>query len=222
MNKTKKAHSFNRDTPDLPHEFDRTDPSAVLITSAESLTLTESHVADVDRSKLETDSLQIEGSQLERVQLKYGKFGAAVWKDVRFIGCDLSNVRANRFVLVRAEFIECRLTGLQTRALEWQHVLAHRCDLSYAQLQGGTFRHCEFDTCNLQDADFGEADLSGSVLRSCNLVSADFRSAVLKHTDLRQSQTDGIIIEPRDLDGAIVDPAQAMDFARLLGLQIMS
>jgi uncharacterized protein YjbI with pentapeptide repeats len=62
--------------------------------------------------------------------------------------------------------------------------------------------------------------LSGSVFRSCNLTRADLRGAKLQNTDFRTSEVEGMLVGMTDLQGAIVDPAQAMVFARVLGLQI--
>jgi uncharacterized protein YjbI with pentapeptide repeats len=215
--KARKPVAFKRDAPDLPAEFE----SAGAIGDGDSVALTETRLLDLDRSNLRIESFRVEGSVLERVRLAGGQFGSAVWKDVRLVGCDLANVRAHRISLLRVELIDCRLTGFRATALDWQDVLIQNGDVTYSQFQGGKFRTCEFDGCNWQDADLQEADLSGSVFRSCNLARADLRRAKLQNTDFRRSEVDGMIIGMGDLHGAIVDPAQAMVFARVLGLQIM-
>jgi uncharacterized protein YjbI with pentapeptide repeats len=123
-------------------------------------------------------------------------------------------------VLVRVEFIDCRIAGLSASAVDWEDVFIQNGDVRYAQFQGGRFRTCEFDGCNWEEADLQNADLSGSVFRSCNLARADFHGAKLLNTDLRKSEVEGMLVGINDLRGGIVDPSQAMVFARLLELQI--
>jgi uncharacterized protein YjbI with pentapeptide repeats len=59
------------------------------------------------------------------------------------------------------------------------------------------------------------------VFRSCELARADLHGAKLQNTDFRSSEVVGMVVGMNDLRGAIVDPAQAMIFARVLGLQIV-
>jgi uncharacterized protein YjbI with pentapeptide repeats len=186
----------------------------------DSVTIQDRHLADLQQTALSIGAFRLEGCVLERIQLTGAQFGSADWKDVRLVDCDLSNVRAHRLNLLRVEFINCRLTGLTATASEWRDVLIQNGDAGYAQLQGGRFGSCEFDNCNWQDSDLQNADLAGSVFRSCNLKSADLRGSKLQKTDFRRSEVEGMLVEMSDLRGAIVDPAQAMILARVLGLEI--
>lgn len=219
--KSKKPVGFHRDRPDLPSQFEPSGEATNLFEDRESIDIEEKWLRDLERTNLKIDTLRMEGSLLERVQFAGGQFGSVVWKDVRLVGCDLANVVARRIALTRVELLDCRLTGFRATALDWQDVLIQNGDMRYAQLQGGKFRTCEFDGCNWQDADFQEADLSGSIFRSCNLARADLRRAKLRNTDFRKSEVEGMLVGMGDLQGAIVDPAQAMILARVLGLQIL-
>lgn len=213
----RKPAVFRRDPPDLPSKFE----AGGSIGSAESVVIKESRLSGAEAPDAKIDDFRIDGSELERVQLAGGRFGSAIWKDARLVGCDLANLRAHRIALVRVELIDCRLTGLVTTALEWQDVLIRNGDLRYAQFPGGKFRNCEFDGCNWQETDFQNSDLGGCVFRSCHLSRADLRGARLQNTDFRGSDVEGMLVGMTDLRGAIVDPAQAMIFAQVLGLQIL-
>lgn len=214
---TKKTAEFKRDAPDLPGEFESGEDS---FTDGEFVTIRERHLQDVQAENCKVAAMQVEGALLERVQLAGGQFGSMIWKDVRFIGCDLQNVRAHRTVLLRVELIDCRLTGFHASAADWQEVLIRNGDARYAQLQGGTFRNCEFDGSNWQDADLQNADLSGCVFRGCQLARAELYGVKMQDTDLRKSDVENMLVGVNDLRGAVVDPAQAMVFAKLMGLQI--
>ena len=212
----KKTGAFKRDSPDLPTELESID----VVGDDEFITVQDGLIRGLERTNLRANTFRIEGSVLESVQLAGGEFGSAVWKDVRLVGCDLSNIRAHRMALLRVELVDCRLTGFSATALDWQDVLIQNGDVRYAQLQGGTFRACEFVACKWNEADLQNADLTGSVFRSCELARADLQGAKLQNTDFRTSEVEGMLVGMNDLRGAIVDPAQAMIFARVLGLQI--
>ncbi len=216
----RKPAAFHRDEPDLPEEFECAGESGPCLADGELVTIQGKRLQELERTNLRVDAFRVEGSVLERVQLAGGRFGSAVWKDVRLTGCDLANLRAHRLALVRVELIDCRLTGFSATALDWQDVLIRNGDVRYAQFQGGKFRSCEFDGCNWQEADLQNADLAGSVFRSCSLARADLHGAKLQDTDFRKSEVEGMLVGMGDLRGAIVEPVQAMILARVLGLQI--
>ncbi len=205
-----------RETPDLPTQFE----SLQELESSQIVTIQERRLQDIDAPDLRLEKLRIDGSLVERVRLAGSQFGSATWKDVRFTGCDLANVRAHRIELLRVEFVDCRLTGFSTGALKWQDVLIQNGDLRYSQFREASFRHCEFEGCDWQDADLQNADLSGAIFRSCKLARADLHGANLQDTDLRTSEVEGMLIGMGDLRGAIVGPVEAMVLARVLGLQI--
>jgi uncharacterized protein YjbI with pentapeptide repeats len=218
--RAKKLVAFKRDGPDLPAELESAQAPDKLFTDEELVSIEQKGLQDLQRTGLHISTFRIEGSVLERVQLSGGRFGCAVWKDARLVGCDLANLHAHRITLVRVELIDCRLVGFQATVLDWQDVLIREGDVRYSQFQRGKFRACEFDRCNWQEADLQGADLVGSIFRSCNLARADLRTTKLQNTDFRNSEVDGMVVGIGDLKGAIVDPAQAMIFARLLELQI--
>ncbi|MGD0436290.1 MAG: pentapeptide repeat-containing protein [Bryobacteraceae bacterium] len=218
--KAKKTAAFKRDRPDLPAQLESAASPQQLFAASDLLAIEETRLEDVERANLTLETFRVEGSVLERVHLAGGQFGSVVWKDVRLVGCDLANIRAHRISLLRVELVDCRLTGFRATALDWQDVLIQNGDVRYAQFQGGRFRTCEFDACNWEEADLQEADLSGSIFRSCNLARADLQRTKLQNTDFRKSEVESMLVGMSDLRGAIVDPAQAMIFARLLGLQI--
>lgn len=213
----KKTFDFKRDKPDLPVELESTE----LLMDGASVTFLEKRLADMERTDLRVDTFRVEGSVLERVRLSGGQFGSVTWKDVRLKGCDLANIRAHRISLTRVELIDCKLTGFCATALDCHDVLIENGDARYAQFHGATFRNCEFVGCRWNEADLQEADLTSSVFRTCDLAQADLRGAKLQNTDFRTSEVEGVLVGMNDLRGAIVDPAQAMIFARVLGLQII-
>ena len=165
-------------------------------------------------------SVVLEGCILNRVDLSESKIGSLRLKDTRLTDCDLANTECLRLVVVRSEFVGCRMTGFQAVGSDCRDLLVSEGDQRYSRWTQGRFVASEFVACNFQDADWQECDLRGAIFGRCNLRNADLTSSVLQDTDLRGSQIEGLKVGAKDLYGAIVDPAQAMQFAALLGLKI--
>lgn len=165
-------------------------------------------------------SLRVENSVLERVCLAECRFGSLMMRDVRLVNCDLANLQIRGWALTRVEFIDCRMTGLTAAETEALDVLAREGDLRYSQFRDSRFRSTEFDGCNLEEADFQGTDLTGTVFRKCNMRNVEMGQARLPDADLRGSAVEGLHIGVEGLRGAVVDPAQAMQFALLLGIRI--
>jgi len=102
----------------------------------------------------------------------------------------------------------------------WQDVLIENCDGRYAQLNHGRIQRSEVMGTSFAEADFRGTDFEGTIFERANLSRADLTNSKLKGTDLRGAEIEGLLIRAEDVYGAIVSAAQAMDLARLLGLQI--
>ncbi len=72
----------------------------------------------------------------------------------------------------------------------------------------------------LRGALFEGADLRGVMFARCDLTNADLQGTNLRGADLRGSLLDGLRIGPKDVQGAIIDPSQAVQVAGLLGLTV--
>ena len=72
----------------------------------------------------------------------------------------------------------------------------------------------------LRGALFEGADLRVVTFTRCDLTNADLQGANLRGADLRGSLLDGLRVGPKDMQGAIIDPSQAIQVAGLLGLTV--
>lgn len=165
----------------------------------------EQKVAGADWRGRTVGALRVEASVLERVCFADCRIGSIVMKDVRLVGCELSNLSTHGLSLTRVEFIDCRMTGLSGGDVDGRDVLIRDGDQRYCQIRSSRFIGAEFDGCNFEEADFQGTDFTGSVFRRCNLRNVEMGKAKLYNADLR---------------GAVVDPSQAMSFALLLGIRI--
>jgi uncharacterized protein YjbI with pentapeptide repeats len=210
---------FSRREPDLPHALEPAADAAVLF-EPHDVSIVDSSIEGLRVETRTAGSLRIESSVLERVSLAGSIFSSILCKDVRLIRCDLANLATRSLTLLRVEFIDCRMTGLQAGEAGCQDILLSAGDQRYCQFRYSRFKSAEFDSCNFAEADFQGSDLSGSVFRRCNLQGAEMSKARLVNADLRGSAVEGLQLNAEDIRGAVVDPSQAMIFASLLGIRI--
>jgi uncharacterized protein YjbI with pentapeptide repeats len=140
--------------------------------------------------------------------------------DVRLDVCDLSAADLEEGHIRRAEFAGCRMWGTDLYKAQFQDVLFHECNAEHAVFTQATFKAARFEKCNLGGVSFAEADLSGVAFHRCDLSQADLRGATLKGADLRTSILEGMQVNAQDLRGAIIEPAQAVQIATILGIEI--
>jgi uncharacterized protein YjbI with pentapeptide repeats len=145
--------------------------------------------------------------RLADVRAEVTDFSGAEWKKARFR---------------RVEFIECRLLGVQWLEAELEDAVFKGCNLESAVFASAIFKVARFDACVLRGAMFDGADLSDVVFHRCDLTNADLTGATLRDADLRGSIIDGLRVGPKELQGATIDPAQAIQVAGLLGLTVRS
>lgn len=142
--------------------------------------------------------------------------------DSRLKSCDLANAEWVKADLARVELLDCHLTGFQANEAHFQDILFKDCMGHFAQYAQATFEAVRFEGCDLSEANFFEADLSSVVFLDCDLSNADLSGAKLVGADLRGSKIDGMRVGPRELQGATLDPTQALSFVRGLGISVKS
>jgi uncharacterized protein YjbI with pentapeptide repeats len=208
-----------RTAPEIPADIQQLTPMAEMVADAE-ISFRECLIENFSFKDRSYKSVVFEECVLKHIDFSRSSLRGLRLKDMRLIECDFANAEAIGLKVVRAEFINCRLTGLRAVESEWQDVLISEGDASFSQFRLGTFKRSEFNGCNFAEADFHGCDLRGALLKSCEFKNADMTEAKLEEADFRGSRVEGLMALAADLKGAIVDPAQAMIFAELLGLKI--
>ena len=87
-------------------------------------------------------------------------------------------------------------------------------------LRHARWKRAHFEGCDLSGADWNGADARGLVFQDCDLRGADFNFCQLQGADWRGCQTENISIDAPSLRGLIVEPMQAAQLARVLGLDV--
>ena len=140
--------------------------------------------------------------------------------DVRLEASDLSGADWEKARLWRVEFAGSRLLGIQLLEAQLDNIRFKDCNLEGAVFASAKFKAARFEDCVLRECSFEGADLSGVVFARCDLTDADLRESQLAGADLRGSILNGLSVGAKELAGAIISPAQAVQVASLLGVPV--
>ena len=210
-----------RTQPDLPSEFSTvSSEEAETLSAAREWVVSELSFQGLSFAAIQLSKVMAESCVFDRVSFNGGKIESMRCKDVVFLNCDLANLHVRKLFAMRVEFKNCRLTGIRLNENECKDLLIASGDQRYAQFRFSTMETAEFDGCNFEEADFAGAKLKHVKFSHCQLRNAEMSDVTLTEVDLRGSTVEGLKLNAKDIRGAIVDPAQALAFAPLLGIRI--
>jgi len=175
---------------------------------------------DDDLAEQVSERVSFDQILFQQVRMNNTLFKQTQVLDSRLTGCDLANAEWFKAAFHRVELLDCHLTGFRSPEANFQDTLFKECSAAFAQFRFATFKTVLFESCDLSDADFEGANFSGVTFTNCNLRNVELLGAKLVGVDLRGSKIDGLRAGPRELKGAILDPAQALAFVRGLGIKV--
>lgn len=140
--------------------------------------------------------------------------------DVIFEHCDLSNVTFEESALHRVVFKHCRMIGCDFSKTFMRNVTFSHCLLNYANFSFSNAQNIAFEDCDISETSFNESKLKDISLVDCQLKEAEFIHTPLQDIDVSTCNIEEIVVTTDSLKGIIVNPYQAIDLSRLLGLQI--
>lgn len=181
-------------------------------------TLTGASGEELDFSHVEFEDVTFSGCRLSACD-----FSAASFSSVTFQDCDLSNCRfagsywkASAFEGTKA--IGCDFTKSMIVRTRWAKTL-----LRYANLYETRWDDCALSSCDLSEACLAAVRFKKTRFSDCMLVRAELVRTSLDGIDLSTCDISGIVLsETRaELRGAKVSALQAVELARLMGIEIV-
>jgi len=201
-----------------PPQLGRHLPVRVVSTLDDHVEYSSVTIARADLTGQTAHEVRFEEAHIRRSVLNRTRLHGVQVLDARFQATDLSGAEWERARFRRVEFIGCRLSGIMLLEADLEDVKFIDCNLEGAQFASTKFRRARFDRCISRGVSFDHADLAGVVFAGSDLTSSDFREAVLQRADLRGSNLSRVQVRPKELRGAIIDRAQAVQVAILLGV----
>ncbi|HET8884197.1 MAG TPA: pentapeptide repeat-containing protein [Candidatus Saccharimonadales bacterium] len=189
--------------PKLPVQLDDS-TVAVMMNDGE---LEEVRLHDEEATNCNVAALDLNSVLIEKVQFIGAHFSRVTMRDVLARAGDFSSAHLDNGMVVRVEFVNCRMTGVDFSRTSLHDVVFRGCKLDMANFRFSDLRRVQFIDCTLVETDFMNAKLASVEFQSSVLEKTIFSQAVCKQVDLRSSQLVDIV-GWRDLKGAVIDGAQ--------------
>lgn len=180
---------------------------------------------DLDATKINVQALGIDGVMIEKVGFSQAQLLRISAKDLRVKQSDFSSAALTDGNINRAEFISCRMTGVDFNKTNLHDIVFRGCKLDMANFRFADLRRVQFIDCTLVETDFLGATLYDVDFQSCTLEKTVLDRTQCKQVDLRSSQ----LIEISgwgSMKGAIIDDSQLVSaapyLANELGISIRS
>ena len=142
-------------------------------------------------------------------------FGAGWHTDSAFLRCTFTNCN-----LFEAEFIGCKMVGSSFHATALRPLRVTGGDWSFAGLAGADLRGITVRDVRMREVDLTAAKCDNAVLAGVDLSGAQLHSASFMKSDLRGSDLTALDPTFVAVAGAIIEPAQAVVIAQVLGFEI--
>lgn len=176
-------------------------------------------VTDADATNCAITALDLSDVRLEKVLLTAAQCERVSARDVVVKGCDLSAANVSNGGWNRAEFSNCRMTGVDFSRSSLHDVVFKDCLLTMANFRFADLRRVEFVNCTMNEADFLGARLVDVSFETSHLEKAVFETASCTRVDLRTSElTD--LVGWKSLKGATIDTVQLMAVAPYLANEV--
>ena len=189
--------------PRLPVKLEEVEPKVMM----DELSLEDASIADVDLTSQVISALDISGGLFQNVILTGAQFERLNARDFVAKQSDFSAGSLTNSSLNRAEFKNCRMTGVDFSRTTLHDVSFHGCKLDMANFRFADLARVQFVDCTLSETDFLGAGLRDVSMQACTLQKTVFEQAKCKQLDLRTSHLEEII-GWKSLKGAIIDDLQ--------------
>jgi uncharacterized protein YjbI with pentapeptide repeats len=201
--------------PQLPPQLD----DSTITLMAQDGELEEVRLYDQDGTNCNVAGLSLSSVVMEKVFLTGAHLGRVTVRDLTAKQTDFSSASLDNGLIVRAEFLNCRMTGVDFSQTNLHDVVFRGCKLDLANFRQADLRRVQFVDCSLVEADFGAARLTYVEFSSSLLEKTFFTQALCKTVDLRTSELLDIA-GWRGLKGATIDGLQLISSAPYLAHEL--
>lgn len=175
-------------------------------------------------SKLEEIDFNAEDIEFEKCIFKdckiTGTFEKAVFHDVIFENCDLSNCLFREGSFIRVEMRNSKFVGCDFSDSRVYHLICKDVIFKYANFSSASLEEVIFKKCDLSNGSFTECKLKNTYFDMSKLIQTQFFKTKLKGIDISTCEMSGIVTTLEDIKGLVVNNFQAIELSKLLGIII--
>lgn len=173
-----------------------------------------------DASGADVGNIDIQRSDFSRCDFLNARFSGSHFDHVVFAGCDFSGTRFYEVLFKHVIFRDCRLMGTVFQDCILEDTKMESCQGRYMNLSSNTLKRFTMDGGSYRSAYLARCKTQKVTVKDCDFTGCDFTGTNLSGFDFSTCSIDGSIWSLDRLKNATVSPEQALDFARLLGLNI--
>ena len=175
---------------------------------------------DENMKNLIINGIEVSGCVFINCRFRDCLFEGVTFSNCYFKNCDFSFVNMNNGTFSCCEIVESKLTGLNLAFGILSNVLIRTSDCRLVNFSQAKILVTKFVSCNMTGAAVDNSRMKDSEFVMCDLTEMNISGTALDGMDLRGSRLDKIIFNGGELQGAIIDSAQAIGLVRLLGVKV--
>lgn len=176
-----------------------------------------------DFASLDREHLSVQGCLFTGCLFAGSVLARSQFSDVVFRNCDFSNADLLGCSLHRVRFADCKLSGTNFAETALNHLLFERCKASSPISPFRGCARCVLRAVRCMAPLSGTAVSNVSSFAQCDLTQAEFFGTRLRGLSFADSDIRGIRVREIgsfELKGLKISPLQAVELARLLGVEI--
>lgn len=176
--------------------------------------------------------------RLHDIDLSDTEFDKIHFDSCTFMNCDFSKCRFYHCDIKNCHFYHCNLSHIymkQSNMIEsicdkgsiWlnSHIKQSKmieCSFPYGNFSNTLWEKCYIKKCNMKYAFFHKAKFKKIDLEQVNFQKADFFQTTLKEIDFSSCNIEAITVSDtyKELEGITINFQQAVDIARILGIEV--
>lgn len=167
-----------------------------------------------------TGSIDLKNCSFSHCSFSDCKFDRTGFQNVSFINCDLSGTSFLDCGFKQVIFRDCRLFGTVFDGCVINTGSFEGCAAKYLRLSGCTLRSVALKDSNFSGGSLARLKCVKTTVDKCDFSRCDFSGSDLYGFDFTRCVIDGAIWSLDGLKGITVTAAQALEFSKLLGLNI--
>ena len=174
-----------------------------------------------DLSNLDIKDKTISNTNFDRCNLITSDYKNTYFEKVTFSNCDLSNTKFIDCNFREVEFNNCKLVGVNISNCHMTKVSINTSQSKYINIIDTKTKELTIKDSDFTESSFYNVELLKTILDNSKFNQAEIVQTKLFGIDFSTCEITGIKLDERSLKGIKVNQFQAIELARLLGIDII-
>lgn len=172
---------------------------------------------DADISFSDFKNILFNRCTFSKCSFERGSFENVIFRNCSFLNCSFSSCIFSKCLIEQSQF-----KGSSFANASLSDFCIKGSSMRYANFTSCDFHRCEISLSDMSESYFDQSNLENFHVNESQFIRTEFFQTPLKGIDFSDSCIDGICVseECKELFGVIVNPLQACELSRLLGLII--